>query len=221
MGPRIKVCGVTSPAEARRCVELGADYVGVIVYADSPRHVPKERIPDILAEIPGGRRVMVDVNTATDELERYGDLGFDFFQIHFDLDAPLASLAGWSGIVGSDSLWLAPRIPPNEPFPQVILSFADTIVLDSYSPKAFGGTGEVGGWQRFSDWKTLYQHKRFVLAGGLAPENITAALQATGADLIDVNSGVELSPGRKDFARLERLMTLVRNIYAEQPHLWD
>lgn len=221
MFPRLKVCGITDPTEARRCVELGADYIGVIVARQSPRRVPDAQIPELLAAIPGGKRVLVDVNPSTEDLERYGDMGFDYFQIHFDLEAPLASLAGWSGIVGADCLWLAPRIPMGDTFPQVILGFTDTIVLDSYSTKAYGGTGVAGGWERFSDWKTLYQHKRFVLAGGLAPTNIAAALQATGAEIIDVNSGVEISPGRKDFDKLERLAATVRTLSEQQPHIWE
>ncbi len=221
MRPKIKVCGLTQPEEAQRCEALGVDYMGLIVYPRSPRCVPAERIPELLAAIPGGKRVMVDVNTPADQLERFGDMGFDYFQIHFDLDVALASLAGWAGVVGNESLWLAPRVPEGEPFPQVILGFADTIVLDSYSSKAYGGTGIAGGWQRFSEWKTLYQHKRFVLAGGLNPDNIAHALRATGADVIDVNSGVEIEPGRKDFGRLERLMQTVRDVYQEQPQLWE
>lgn len=215
MIPRLKVCGVTTPEDARRAVAMGADYVGVILYPKSPRYVAPENVPEILSAIPGGQRVVVDVDPAADRLENLGDLGFDYFQIHFDLDTSLSSLAAWSGIVGADRLWLAPRIAPADAFPQVILEFAETILIDAYSRNAFGGTGETAAWDRFVDWKTLYQHKRFVLAGGLNPENIASAIQGVEPAVVDVNSGVESAPGKKDFEKLQRLIDNLKAAAAE------
>lgn len=188
-------------------LELGADLLGVILYEHSPRAVPLCEVEDLLAVIPEGKRVLVDVATPTDVLATYKELPFDFYQIHFDLDVAIATVAAWSGMIGCEQLWLSPRVPPQEAFfPQIIMEFADTLVVDSFSKEAYGGTGKAGNWDRFQDWSTLYQHKRWVLAGGLSPLNITAALEATEPELIDVNSGVESAPGVKDRHLLENLM---------------
>lgn len=207
---QVKICGLTRPEDAEAAFSSGADYGGIILAKKSSRAVPLERVPEVLTQIPGGSRVMVDVATGTDELERIGDMGFDYFQIHFDLDISLATVAGWSGVVGRERLWLAPRIPPEQDtFPQVLLEFADTFVLDTYSPTQHGGTGKTGDWQSFADWQTLYQHKRWILAGGLTPKNIGPALAATGAEVVDVGSGVEAVPGIKDHSRIKALFAAI------------
>lgn len=203
--PLVKICGIRSPEAAEAVVRAGADFVGNIFYWKSPRKVDVDRLPEILSVIPGGSRVFVDVETPTDALERFGDFGYDYFQIHFSLDISLATVAAWSGIVGPDRLWLAPRIPPGEPFPQNILEFAETIVLDTFAADKVGGTGEVGCWDQFAEWRTLYHHKRWILAGGLNPENACEAFAATDADVLDFNSGLEASPGVKDPVRIKAL----------------
>lgn len=194
-------------------LELGADLLGIILHERSPRAVPLAEVSELLEFIPVGQRVLVDVSTPTDVLASYKQLPFDYFQMHFDLDVAIATVAAWSGMIGRERLWLAPRVPAQEHcFPQIIMEFADTLLVDTYSKEAFGGTGKAGDWERFQDWSTLYQHKRWVLAGGLSPLNIAQALEATEAEIVDVNSGVELSPGVKDPHLVEAFM--------QQVHLW-
>ncbi len=200
--PKVKVCGITRWQDAASALQLGADYIGMILYPKSPRAVERNTARDLCNRIPAGKRVFVDVATGTDELEDYADLGFDYFQIHCDPDTAWSTLAGWSGIVGRDRLWLAPKIPPDQPFPQTILEFADTVLVDTYRQEGHGGSGQTGDWQRFRDWSLLHQHKHWVLAGGLNPSNIREALAQTGARRVDVNSGVEHTPGIKDPAKL-------------------
>ncbi len=211
MSTQVKVCGITRLEDAKHALDLGADYLGINLFKGSPRSVPLERVPELLEAIPVGKRVLVDVSTPTDLLDQYLDLGFDYYQIHFDLNIAIATVAAWSGLVGRERLWLAPRVPPGDvSFPQIIMEFADTFVFDTFSKTSFGGTGRKGDWQRFLDWTTLYQHKSWILAGGLGPENITEALRVTAPAVIDVNSRVESGPGLKDEAKLEDLFEKVR-----------
>ena len=198
----VKVCGITRVQDAELALELGADFIGMIRYPKSPRFIDEATARDLCNRIPAGKRVFVDVNTGTDELDDHADVGFDAFQIHFDLGLSYAALAGWSGIVGAENLWLAPRLPEGEPFPQHILEFADTVVADTHSKDAYGGTGKVGDWGRFAELATIYQHKRWILAGGLGPDNIAAAIAESGARFVDLNSGVESKPGIKDHGKL-------------------
>jgi len=207
---RVKVCGLAREADVDAALEAGADYFGFIVYPSSPRAVSMERARELAARVPPGRRVLVDVETGTDDLaERVGG-PFDWFQMHANLEVGLATLAAWSGLVGRERLWIAPRLPPRETFPQAVLSFADTVMVDAYSPERFGGTGETSDWDRFADLKTLHPKHRWILAGGLGPANVADAVAATGADAVDLNSGLEQEPGVKDPAKLAAAFRALR-----------
>jgi phosphoribosylanthranilate isomerase len=213
MDTKIKVCGLTRREDVELALELGADQLGFIVYAKSPRAVNEAQLADLLELVPPGKRVMVDVATATDELENYLHYQFDHYQLHFDLEISMATVAAWSGIVGQHALWLAPRIPPKErDFPQILMEFADTMLLDAFDRNAYGGTGKAGtNWQRFLDCTVFYQHKKWILAGGLSPDNIVDALRFTQAGHVDVNSGIESAPGIKDHARMRAFFAAVKN----------
>ena len=95
--------------------------------------------------MPAGRRVIVDVETAPDDLLRYRDAGFDRFQIHASLPIAEAQLARWSEIVRRDRLWLAPRVAPADDFPGVrLLQYTDTVLLDTYSKQPGWGHRPYG-----------------------------------------------------------------------------
>lgn len=216
--PKVKICGITRAEDIERALALGADYIGIILYEASPRAVPLAQVPELLGLIPEGKRVLVDVATPTDVLAEYRNLAFDFYQIHFDLDIAIASVAAWAGLVGRERLWMAPRVPPQEAyFPQIIMEFADTVLVDTYSKEKHGGTGKVGDWQRFLDWNALYQHKHWVLSGGLGPENIAEALETCAPEIVDLSSGVESEPGIKDHDRLQILFENIEKWMAERP----
>ncbi|MEX0326631.1 MAG: phosphoribosylanthranilate isomerase [Puniceicoccaceae bacterium] len=212
MSTKVKICGVTRREDIELALSLGADYIGINVYEKSPRSVAVDKIPSLLEAIPEGKRVLVDVAPAQQRLEGHLELGFDYFQLHFDLDISMAAVAAWSGLVGPEALWVAPRIPPQEhAFPQILMEFSETILLDTYSKVAYGGTGESGqNWQRFLDCTLLYQHKNWILAGGLSPDNVREAVDFTQAVTIDLASGVEASPGIKDPEKLKRLFEALR-----------
>jgi phosphoribosylanthranilate isomerase len=73
----------------------------------------------------------------------------------------------------------------------------------------FGGTGKLANWNGFARWQNLYKTKNWILAGGLSSQNIESAVKATQAKLIDVNSGVENSPGVKDHSLLKEFLTII------------
>lgn len=202
MRPTVKICGITRPEDAELALELGADFIGMILYERSPRSVTFAEAKELLGVIPQGKRVAVDVSPGSLELERYREAGFDRFQIHCPMETGLAELAVWSGLVGEKNLWMAPKVPPNETFPQRIFEFCETALVDAFKKDQYGGTGQTADWQRFVDWSTLYNHKQFILAGGLGPKNIREALDATGATFVDANSALERKPGVKDHALL-------------------
>ena len=214
--PAIKVCGITRGSDLKSALELGARYLGLNIYRKSPRGLSKDRVQTLLPKIPKGKRVLVDVATQAEALSEMRRLGFDFFQIHFDLSVPVTTVARWSAIVGKGRLWLAPKLPPQERFPEYVFEYADTILLDAYSTSLYGGTGIRGDWARFKRLSNQFPETGWVLSGGISPDNITDAVRTTGARIIDVNSGVESSPGVKDPELLKRLFARVNKDTVEQ-----
>ncbi len=204
MRPRTKICGLTRPEDARLARELGADFFGVVLHSGSPRHVPDGALDVLLAAIPYGKRVAVEVAPPPGGLKKRRAQGFDFCQVHYDPgEVSVKALDGWLEEVGYERLWLAPRVPSDAEFPEAALKMAQTLVLDTYQKNAYGGTGRTGDWQHFKGLSEKHPKHRWVLSGGLRPENIRAALRATGARIVDVSSGIESKPGVKDAALLD------------------
>lgn len=209
--PRIKVCGLKRKRDIARVLDLGADFCGVIVYEKSPRGVSAEKASQLALEIPQGKRVLVDVAPSPERLEAHKALGFDVYQIHFDpQEVAPATVAQWSRIAGRQSLWLAPRIAQGASFPECLLDMADSFLIDAFHAGLYGGSGQVGDWGFFARQHEAFPEKRWILAGGLNPQNIAAALAATGTEFVDVNSGVEVEPGVKDHAKLEAFFKAAR-----------
>jgi phosphoribosylanthranilate isomerase len=203
-GIRVKVCGLTSAADAQAAAAIGADFLGFILYPKSPRYLSLPQFALLRPHLPDLPKVAVMVAPGEAELAAAGEAGFDFFQIHFpagDIGAARYAAAR----LGAERLWLAPKLPPEAELDPLWLPLAATWLLDTYRADAFGGTGHTGDWAKFRRYSLAYPECRWVLAGGLSPDNAAAAVAATGAQVIDVNSGVELAPGRKDTAKLAAL----------------
>ena len=208
--PKIKICGLTREEDVNLSLSLGADYFGFILYPQSPRAVSLDRAVELAAAVPVGQRVAVDVATSLEDLKSYRDAGFDYFQIHFEADFEHSNLAEYSKIVGKDKLWLAPRLASEDTFPENILDYADTILIDTFVKDQFGGTGKVGDWPRFNTLKERYPQTNWVLAGGLSPSNLLESLASSAADHLDINSGVESTPGIKDELKLREAFKVLR-----------
>ena len=184
--------------------ELGADFFGVVFYAKSPRCVSKDALRALLAMMPAGQRVAVEVAPVPGILKDHRASGFDFFQVHYDpVEVCLDALDEWAGEVGRERLWLAPRQPPEDEFPPSALEAAQTLVVDTFQKGTYGGTGRTGDWPHFKSLREAHPRHRWVLSGGLTPQNVRAAVQATQAAIVDINSGVETSPGIKDAMKLD------------------
>jgi phosphoribosylanthranilate isomerase len=198
----VKVCGITRESDIKQALSLGADYLGLIVYSKSPRALHLERAAELMILVPDGKRVVVDVGTDPFNLERYKKEGFNYFQIHVTPSLDPKILNEYLAIVGRDQLWLAPRLAPTDPFPEWMLEYTKTIVLDTYSKDQFGGTGRTGDFTRFAKLKKQFADTNWVLAGGLNPTNIATAVRESTTEAVDVNSGVEIAPGVKDSEKL-------------------
>ena len=209
-GIRLKVCGLTAPADVAAAAGIGADYLGFIVHPASPRHLEPAQLARLIAGPRAWKSVAVSVAPTPEDLRRLADLGADFFQVHFPIELPFAALQAWSQAVGPERLWLAPRLPPGLDVPTGWLPLAGTFLLDTYDAGKFGGTGRTGDWDKFRRHAARFSDKHWILSGGLGPENVAAALEQ-GASWIDVNSGVESAPGKKDPAKLAALAAAIKS----------
>jgi phosphoribosylanthranilate isomerase len=211
-GIRLKVCGITSVNDAVTAAGIGADFLGFIVHPDSPRHLTAAKYRALAGQLPPVARVAVCVEPAADQLAGLRDLGFGEFQVHFRPEWALENLAAVSAAAGPDRLWLAPRLPPGQDVQPEWLPLAQTFLLDTFHPDRFGGTGATGDWAKFRRHQSAHPAKTWILSGGLTPENVVGALAATDAVFIDVNSGVELSPGIKSQEKLFALWRAVERM---------
>lgn len=206
---RVKVCGLTSAEDAAAAASVGADFLGFILYPRSPRYLSVGQFSRLAAELPPLPKVAVMVVPSADELTAALEAGFDLFQIHFPIGEPgIAEKA--AARLGAERLWLAPKLPPEMDVEPALLPLARTWLLDTFRPDSFGGTGHIGDWGKFRRHREMHLNLTWVLAGGLAPENVSAAVDATGTEQIDVNSGVESAPGRKDAQKLAALAAALR-----------
>ena len=205
-GIRIKVCGLTSLVDAEFADKCGVDCLGFILYPKSPRYVSLETFRAMAKRLPERKKVAVSVEPTVAELAEFQKAGFDFFQIHFRHDLPVATVVAWSKTVGGDKLWLAPKLPPESDVPAALLPLAKFFLLDTFHADKFGGTGATGDWAKFARHQAAHPEKTWILSGGLNPDNIGDALKQSGAKFVDVNSGVESAPGVKDQEKLKRFV---------------
>lgn len=206
----LKICGLTSLADAAFAERRGADYLGFNLYPGSPRHVTLVDFHAIRERLPDGKSVVVSVSPTAGELREFKMAGADLFQVHFPEGTPLDTVREWLEVAGPDRLWLAPRLAPESDVPEPLLSLAGAFLMDTFSPVQFGGTGVAGDWSKFARHQRAHPRKTWILSGGLGPDNIAAALAQSGASWVDVNSGVESAPGRKDRAKIEELVAGIK-----------
>ena len=151
MAIEVKVCGITRNEDAETALTAGAKYLGFIQYPKSPRKISLDSSKSIMQSVDSFSfgKVAVDVCPTPESVVRMKDAGFDFFQFHFPYDFDPNQICQWSELVGPSSLWLAPKIPPGNSFPESLLDLADTFVIDAYSKDKFGGTGNTSDWESF------------------------------------------------------------------------
>ncbi len=203
MRTRVKICGMTERQEALAIAALGVDALGFIFVKESPRSVPAERVREIVASLPPFvDAVGVFMNqeaAAVNEIARA--CGLTTIQLHGD-EPPDYCAAMCRPVVkvfrvGADVL------PDLAPYRQRVRG----ILLDTYRRGQAGGTGAPFDWGLVS---RLALPAPLILAGGLGPDNVAAAMRQARPYALDVNSGVESAPGRKDLDKIRRLLAEVR-----------
>ena len=200
---RIKICGITNLEDALLAAELGADALGFIFFAQSPRKVAPETAREIIAQLPpfvASVGVFVD-EAATLVQEVAARVGLDWVQLHGQESPEYCRNLGRNVIKGfrmrdEDSLR---RLADYQ-------GAAQALLLDTYKQGQVGGTGTAFDWRLAREAK---QYGWIILAGGLNPENVAQAIATAGPQAVDVASGTEAAPGKKDPAKLRAFFKAV------------
>lgn len=200
----VKICGVTRPRDARLAVEMGAEYLGLNFWPGSPRCVSRDQARRIAEAVRGRVRLVgLWVDPSHREVASVDrDLGLDLLQFHGN-HSPEA--LDWF----PNRVIQAIRIDPNSA--EIRLdryAAAWGLLFDCAPAGVFGGTGQSWPYERIAH---LEAAKPILLAGGLSPDNVAVAIARSGADIVDVCSGVESKPGVKDPDLLERFLREVRH----------
>jgi phosphoribosylanthranilate isomerase len=206
---RIKICGITIAEQGCAIAKMGATDLGFICVAASPRYIAPDRIQGILDRLP------LAVNTvgvfANESLDSIVDIvtqtGLNSVQLHgtesVEFCRELSLALPQQEIIKA---WRV-RHPHDLDLIQTYTDSVHTLLLDAYHPQMLGGTGQTLDWGLISNFQPAIP---WLLAGGLTPENVTDALQQIDPDGIDLSSGVEISPGKKDLDLVARLFTNLR-----------
>ncbi|MDR2512995.1 MAG: phosphoribosylanthranilate isomerase [Puniceicoccales bacterium] len=209
----VKVCGLVRTEDIEGTLALGVDYIGLNLWEKSPRCVSPTMLRELLDSIPVGRRVYVDVQPDRYKIDEAIAADFDFFQLHFDPSLSEARIFAERCLEQIDisRLWLAPRVLTGMHWPQWLIPYANAFLCDGSKGGEYGGTGRVADWASFSVLKHTFPEKKWILAGGLGPDNVVAAASLL-PHIMDLNSGVEIRPGIKDFKKLARALEAIRQV---------
>ncbi len=204
MRTRIKICGITRVEDARAAVELGADAIGLVFYAPSPRAIGVAQAQAIIAAIPPFVNVVgLFVDPTGDEVRAVlAACALDLLQFHGDEAPAFCSGFGRPYIK-------AARVRADADLVQYLAPYAAARgwLLDAYHDRLYGGTGAA------FDWKLIPRNlaRPVILSGGLTPENVAAAVRQVRPWAVDVSSGVEAAKGIKDAAKIAAFVAGVRN----------
>lgn len=210
---KVKICGITTLEDARFAAGALADFLGFIFYDESPRYLDPSKAGAIINWIEGPEKVGVFVNQPLDDVNSISRrTGIDLVQLHGNespeycdlVEKPVIKVLHIENDTTSDEL--SAEI---EKYDQS----ADFLLFDTKINELWGGTGTTFDWEIL---KNVANDKPFFLSGGLNPVNIKEAIQSVKPPMVDLSSGLEESPGLKDFDKIERFFDTMRDIWEEQ-----
>lgn len=206
----IKICGLTSAADACAAQEAGADWLGFVLYAGSPRGISPLALRDILKNLGDPvKSVGVFVNAQPTWVREVAlQCGLTAVQLHGDeVESEYSNMPvpTWRAVSFNGNDW--------HPSPQEWMT-ANRVVVDAAAPGQYGGSGMTADWERAA---TLARQRPVILAGGLRPENVADAVRQVRPLGIDVSSGVEIRPGVKSHPAIRAFITAARQAAANLP----
>ncbi len=204
MDVKIKICGITRLEDAQAAVDAGADALGFMFYEKSARHISPQVAAQIAGKIPSWIiKTGVFVNpTAEDVFSAVQNCGLNLLQFHGDETAEFCQTGFGVMTMKAFRIQDSASLEPLRNFP------TDALLLDSFVAGKLGGTGEKFNWDLAVAAKEF--DKPIFLAGGLSPENVADAVRLVRPFGVDVSSGVESSPGKKDARKIQNFVKAAR-----------
>ncbi|MEO6053041.1 MAG: phosphoribosylanthranilate isomerase [Chthoniobacterales bacterium] len=199
---RVKICGITNPEDAQAAIDAGADALGFNLFPGSKRHLALADLEKWIAHIPDSvTRVAVVVNTTAEELRLLREKAiFDAIQFHGDESPEFTTQEG-------GPLWIrAVRVDISSALDRALEYTTPHLLFDGFSAHEYGGTGVVPNWTAIAAFRAAQPERQTILAGGLTPENVAEAVGLVAPHAVDVASGVESSPGKKDLDKVVRFI---------------
>jgi phosphoribosylanthranilate isomerase len=201
---KVKICGITNYEDAIAAANMGADMLGFNFYRESPRYLTPDMAEKIIDRLPGFVDVVgLFVNDPFERIEQVIDqCRLDWIQFHGDETPEFTDKFNIFNVRTMKAI----RVKDKEDIKQAEQYFTDVILLDAFDPNKYGGTGLVFDWNIIGNIS-----KRIFLAGGITAENVAKAVNL-GIYGIDVCSGIESKPGKKDHAKMKKLFDKIREI---------
>ena len=205
MPVKVKICGITNLPDGMAAAEAGADLLGFVFYDQSPRSISVEAAAGLIRQLPPFvMKVGVFVNAAEDLVVRaIRECGLNLVQFHGDEPAEYCLQFGLMSMKAF-RVRDAASLQALQNYP------TDAWLLDAYSPGKQGGTGETFNWDLALEARAW--GRPIFLAGGLTPENVAEAVQRARPFAVDVSSGVEAAPGRKDHAKVRSFIQAAKAV---------
>lgn len=209
MSVEVKICGLSTPGSVDAAIAAGADYIGLVLYPPSPRHVSLETARALAARARGKARIVALLVDPTDtEVDgAVAAIAPDLLQLHgSESPARVAAIRARSGCPVMKAIKV--RTDLDVRAAAAYRAVADLLLFDAAPPAGRPGALPGGNGVPF-DWRMLAASPDlgpYMLSGGLTPETAAAAAAATGAAILDVSSGVETAPGRKDPELIRRFI---------------
>ena len=201
---KVKICGLTNYLDAAAAVDMGADLLGFNFYPKSPRFITLEQAAQIINKLPAFIHVAgVFVNASLDQIkEAISECNLDWVQLHGDESPEFCE----SLLSINIRTMKAIRVKDQADIERAESFFTDAVLLDAFDPGKYGGTGLTFDWNIIG-----HISKRIFLAGGINPNNVAAAI-GLGVYGIDVCSGIEASPGKKDHRKMRKLFENIQRL---------
>lgn len=203
---KVKICGITNYDDAAAAIDMGADLLGFNFYPKSSRFVTLQQTTQIISKLPAFIDVVgVFVNASLDEIRgTIGQCPLNWVQLHGDESPEFCRSLTSDNVKTMKAL----RVKNEADIEKAEYYFTDAILLDAFDPHKYGGTGLTFDWNIIG-----HIGKRVFLAGGINPDNAPKAVEL-GVYGIDVCSGIEAEPGKKDLKKMKMLFDNIRHLRA-------
>ncbi|MHC4265814.1 MAG: phosphoribosylanthranilate isomerase [Planctomycetota bacterium] len=203
---KVKICGITSSEDARAAMDMGADLLGFNFYSKSPRYLDPAKAKDIIQGLPAFiDTVGLFVNSSMDEIHEIVNLcRLDWVQLHGDETPDFCKEFRTHNVKTMKAI----RVKDQTDIENAEDYFTDAVLFDAFDPDKYGGTGVT------FDWNVVgHINKRVFLAGGINPDNAEKAVKL-GVYGIDICSGIESEPGKKDHEKMKKLFENIHHLRA-------